>query len=80
MGKKTGLQIAVVIVVLIVLVMLIFYLHELDGLGEYNNGTCLHCGGHYIYQQAVGNQYFTSYIYICDGCGKMIKTGHYVGK
>lgn len=39
---------------------------------EWNNGYC-ECGGHYEYQQAVGHQYKTSYIYECDSCGKIIE-------
>ena len=80
MDKKTCLQIVALIVAVTALAMLVFYLHEFDGLDEYNNGTCLHCGGRYVYQQAVGRRYFTSYIYICDSCGKIIETGRYMGK
>lgn len=39
---------------------------------KWNNGYC-ECGGHYEYQQAVGHQYTTSYIYQCDSCGKIIE-------
>ena len=39
---------------------------------EWNNGYC-ECGGHFKYEQAVGHQYRTSYIYTCDGCGKHIE-------
>lgn len=38
----------------------------------WNNGYC-ECGGHFKYEQAVGHQYRTSYIYTCDSCGKHIE-------
>lgn len=39
---------------------------------EWNNGYCA-CGGHWRYEQAVGHQMRTSYIYKCDKCGKLIE-------
>lgn len=39
---------------------------------EWNNGYC-ECGGHWIYEQAVGHQMKTSYIYRCDECGKILE-------
>lgn len=39
---------------------------------EWNNGYC-ECGGHWVYEQAVGHQMITSYIYRCDECGKTIE-------
>jgi len=38
----------------------------------WNNGYC-ECGGHFEYEQAVGHQYGTSYVYTCDSCGKHIE-------
>jgi hypothetical protein len=35
----------------------------------WNNGTHNGCGGHWVYQQAVGHKYTTSYLYECDTCG-----------
>ena len=43
---------------------------------EWNNGYC-ECGGHWRYEQAVGHQYATSYIYKCDECGNRIEIGRY---
>ena len=42
----------------------------------WNNGYCA-CGGHWRYEQAVGHQYGTSYIYKCDECGTRIEIGRY---
>ncbi len=39
----------------------------------WNNGRCDVCGGVWNYEQAVGHRYETSYIYVCDGCGKRIE-------
>ena len=38
----------------------------------WNDGYC-ECGGHWVYEQAVGHQYHTTYIYRCDKCGKRIE-------
>ena len=39
----------------------------------WNNGRCNVCGGTFEYEQAVGHRSSTSYIYVCDGCGKRIE-------
>ena len=39
---------------------------------KWNGGYC-ECGGHWEYEQAVGHQYSTTYIYRCDNCGKRIE-------
>ena len=39
---------------------------------EWNNGYC-ECGGHWVYEQAVGHAYRTSYLYRCDECGKTLE-------
>lgn len=38
----------------------------------WNNGYC-ECGGHWVYEQAVGHAYRTSYVYKCDKCGKTLE-------
>lgn len=45
---------------------------------EWNNGYC-ECGGHFEYEQAVGHQYSTSYIYKCDNCGRRIEVSSTMG-
>lgn len=37
---------------------------------QWNDGYCS-CGGRWVYQEAVGHRYSTSYIYKCDKCGKI---------
>lgn len=39
----------------------------------WNNGRCDVCGGTWNYEQAVGHRYETSYIYVCNECGKRIE-------
>lgn len=43
---------------------------------DWNNGYC-ECGGHWVYEQAVGHAYGTSYLYKCDECGKTIDIWKY---
>ena len=45
----------------------------------YNNSVCIECGGHYEYQQTVGNG-GQLYIYICEKCDNLIKTSKYYGR
>lgn len=39
----------------------------------WNGGHCDVCGGAWKYEQAVGHRYSTSYIYVCEDCGKRIE-------
>ncbi len=39
----------------------------------WNNGHCDVCGGTWVYEQAVGHRSSTSYIYVCEDCGKRIE-------
>ena len=39
----------------------------------WNDGHCDVCGGTWEYEQAVGHKTSTSYIYVCDDCGKRIE-------
>lgn len=68
------------IVVLIIIGIFLFVIVSIYSSVKYNNGICPHCGGHYVYQQAVGHYSSTDYIYICDQCGDLIKSSIYYGK
>ena len=61
------LKITIVPIIIIIAFVLISDTHYKT---KYNNGIC-HCGGHLIYQEAVGNRNTTSYIFKCDECGEM---------
>ena len=39
----------------------------------WNDGHCDVCGGTWEYEQAVGHRVSTSYIYVCEDCGKRIE-------
>lgn len=39
----------------------------------WNDGHCDVCGGTWQYEQAVGHKSSTSYIYVCEDCGKRIE-------
>lgn len=39
----------------------------------WNDGHCDICGGTWEYEQAVGHRSSTSYIYVCEDCGKRIE-------
>ena len=44
-----------------------------QAISEYNNGICTHCGGHYIFYQAIGHDGGNTYLYRCDGCGDFVE-------
>lgn len=54
-----------------ILLALLFILRMINATG-WNNGHCS-CGGKWVYQQAVGHRYETTYLYECDRCGKTIE-------
>ena len=39
----------------------------------WNNGHCPACGSEWKYEQAVGHYYSTSYMYVCNKCGRRIE-------
>ena len=39
----------------------------------WNDGYCNVCGGVLKYEQAIGHRSSTSYIYVCENCGKRIE-------
>lgn len=73
--KDLVYDIILIILSLVFTVGLVMYLAK-DSSSQYsaewNNGYC-ECGGHWEYEQAVGHQTRTSYIYRCNECGKRIE-------
>lgn len=57
------------LIMLAVGIILIFTAYSVNA-GQWNDGYCS-CGGRWVYQEAVGHRYSTSYIYKCDNCGKI---------
>ena len=41
----------------------------------WNYGHCPTCGSEWEYEQAVGHYYSTSYMYVCNKCGRRIEIG-----
>jgi DNA-directed RNA polymerase subunit RPC12/RpoP len=39
----------------------------------WNYGRCPVCGSEWEYEQAVGHYYSTSYMYVCNKCGRRIE-------
>ena len=39
----------------------------------WNNGHCPECGSEWEYEQAVGHYCSTSYMYVCNKCGRRIE-------
>lgn len=39
----------------------------------WNQGRCPECGSEWEYEQAVGHYYSTSYMYVCNKCGRRIE-------
>lgn len=77
--KEVILRILEVIAVAIIICATVFALAKCEAAKKaavWNNGYC-ECGGHWRYEQAVGHQYRTSYIYKCDECGNRIEVSKY---
>ncbi len=61
----------------ILAIIILLFIRACSGSVAYNNGVCKYCGGHYVFQQAIGHKGLTDYMYICDTCGHMIETAEY---
>lgn len=71
-GFVTFVVVAVIIAIAAGLVFLVDVAEDNHDDKLWNNGHC-ECGGTWEYEQAVGHRSTTSYIYICDKCGKRIE-------
>lgn len=59
-----------------IIILFLFLLHSCSSVLSatvYNNGIHKECGGHWVYETAVGHQYATNYIYHCDKCGVTVE-------
>ena len=54
------------------LFFLLFGMESCTTKERWNNGCCDECGGKWVYEQAVGHQYTTQYLYHCEDCGNVI--------
>ena len=75
MDKETVVQLLEVVIGCIALAAIVLGIAKCTNeryKGIWNDGYC-ECGGHWIYEQAVGHRVTTTYIYRCDKCGKIIE-------
>lgn len=78
MNKQTIFEnIAMIIVGALIGVIIYFGCHWSTKQEEKNFYNGCQCGGHWEYQQAVGHQVYTGYIYKCDKCGDIIESDKY---
>ena len=61
----------------IIFLILLFILRSCVSSNTWNNGICSYCGGHYKFQQAIGHNHYTEYMYTCDKCGHSIEVAHH---
>lgn len=47
---------------------------------NWNYGIHDGCGGHWVYEQAVGHRFGTDYMYKCDKCGYRHEFTSYMGE
>jgi hypothetical protein len=42
-------------------------------MAQWNNGICTECSGEYEFYQAVGHRSYSTYVYKCNNCGKVLE-------
>ena len=76
MKYKDDTEIKASIIIIIICLIIMFIINSCEAvLSEktYNNGIHEGCGGHWIYETAVGHRYSTNFVYQCDKCGMTIE-------
>lgn len=73
--RATGFGVAIIFFGMIIALIFISSCSVKKDKEKFYNGH--ECGGHWEYQQAVGHQIGTSYIYKCNKCGDIIETDYY---
>lgn len=69
-------EIITILVIVLLVVTFAFFVFKLSveqDNKKWNGGHCDVCGGTWEYEQAVGHRSSTSYIYVCEKCGKRIE-------
>ena len=72
---EDGIIIGILVVIAFVFIFGLFGVicSERTKVEKYNNGICNQCGGKYEYLQAIGHSDYTTYLYKCQQCGKMLE-------
>jgi len=72
---EEGIVIGLIVVVILGVILASFAViySERAKVEAYNNGVCKQCGGKYEYLQAIGHRDYTTYLYRCRQCGKMLE-------
>lgn len=72
---EEGIVIGLIVVVILGVIFASFAViySERAKVEVYNNGVCKQCGGKYEYLQAIGHRDYTTYLYRCRQCGKMLE-------
>lgn len=72
MSEETAANIIITCILLLIIALAAIGIKIHNSI-TFNDGKCVNCGGRYVYQQAVGHEYSTYYIYKCEQCGKMVE-------
>lgn len=59
-------------IIIIAIIFLVAGIQSCTNYKDWNNGHC-HCGGNWVYEQAVGHYSGTGYLYHCDNCDNYIE-------
>lgn len=70
--KVLLLQVIVYAIIIFAVIFSVTKLTKVSDRNNWNDGHC-ECGGDWVYEQAVGHYYSTTYLYHCDNCGKVIE-------
>ena len=60
------------VIILVISFLIVYSIGKQNENKRWNNGKC-ECGGDWVYEQAVGHSFYTSYLYRCNQCGKTIE-------
>ena len=55
------------------LFLILFGMESCTTRERWNSGHCDECGGEWVYEQAIGHQYSTTYLYHCKDCDNTIE-------
>lgn len=74
--SDSGIELKIDLIIMGTLLVLVFIASGCEN-NEYNGGIHKGCGGTYIFQQAIGHKYSTSYLFKCDKCNETLEVADY---